>query len=68
MELEKAAKKRRIEVHPDKLAKLTGLGKEERARKETEAKEVGWAADTLLDPKARKKYDTQLSAWQRKKA
>lgn len=66
-EMEKAAKKRRIEVHPDKLAKLTGLSPEERVLKEAEAeaKEVGCAADVLSVAESRQEYDRELLKWER---
>lgn len=63
-EMEKAAKRRRIEVHPDKLSKLTGLSPEERVRKEAEAKEVGCAADVLSVAESRQQYDKELLKWE----
>ena len=63
-DVEKAAKKRRIDVHPDKLAKLTNLSPEERAKKEAEAKDVGCAADILSNAESRRKYDRQLREWE----
>lgn len=67
-ELEKAAKKRRIEVHPDKLAKLIGLSPEEITSKEAEAREVGCAADVLSAAESRHRYDKQLREWERAQA
>ena len=62
--LEKAAKKRRIEIHPDRFARLTNLTYEERTKKEAEAKEVGRAADILSNADSRRKYDRQLHEWE----
>ncbi|KAL8707973.1 MAG: hypothetical protein Q9225_007672 [Loekoesia sp. 1 TL-2023] len=54
-----AARKRRVEVHPDKLKK-SGMTDEELRKIDQTAKQVGWAADILLDPAKRAKYDMEL--------
>lgn len=51
-----AARKRRIEVHPDRR-KLPGMLPSEISRIDKEAQEVGLAADTLCDEVSREKYD-----------
>ncbi|KAL8691205.1 MAG: hypothetical protein Q9218_003518 [Villophora microphyllina] len=54
----KAAKKKRIEVHPDRLKK-EDTTPEELYRIDEQAKFVGFAADTLLDPAKRERYDNE---------
>lgn len=54
-----AARKRRIEVHPDRR-KLPGMSPLEISRIDNEAQEVGLAADTLCDEVSREKYDRAL--------
>lgn len=51
-----AARKRRIEVHPDRR-KLPEMLPSEMSQIDKEAQEVGLAADTLCDEVSRKKYD-----------
>ncbi|KAL8684709.1 MAG: hypothetical protein Q9218_008175 [Villophora microphyllina] len=55
-EIEKAAKKKRIEVHPDKLKK-DGMTAQELRMIDERTKLVGGAADTLLDEALRRVYD-----------
>ncbi|KAI4136958.1 MAG: hypothetical protein L6R39_007537 [Caloplaca ligustica] len=57
-EIAQAARKRRIEVHPDKLKK-PGMTDVELRKVDETAMEVGFAADILLDPKKRAKYDRE---------
>lgn len=56
-----AARKRRIEVHPDRKRKLPGMSPSDVSRINMEAQEVGLAADTLCDEASRAKYDRDLS-------
>ncbi|KAI4188804.1 MAG: hypothetical protein LQ348_003883 [Seirophora lacunosa] len=58
-EVVQAARRRRIEVHPDKVKK-PGMTDEELRRIDEIAKEVGQAADILSDPIKRAKYDREL--------
>lgn len=58
-EIVHAARKRRIEVHPDRR-KLPGMSPSELSRIDNEAQEVGLAADTLCDEVSREKYDKAL--------
>ncbi|KAL8664625.1 MAG: hypothetical protein Q9202_002895 [Teloschistes flavicans] len=57
-EIEKAAKRKRIEVHPDRLIK-EGMTPQELQAIDERAKMVGGAADTLLDPSKRRRYDAE---------
>jgi len=50
------ARKRRIETHPDKL-KRVGMSKEEEEVIDEQSKLVGYAADIVVDPDKRRKYD-----------
>lgn len=59
-DIEKAAKKRRIDCHPDKLKRMDMSNPELQAIDDW-AKEVGGAAEVLLDPRKRVRYD-----WQRR--
>ncbi|KAI4103628.1 MAG: hypothetical protein LQ339_004157 [Xanthoria mediterranea] len=59
-EIEKAAKKKRIDCHPDKLKRKEMSELELRAIDDW-AKEVGGAAEVLLDPSKRAQYDRQRS-------
>lgn len=56
----RAARKRRIEVHPDRR-KISEMTPSELGRIDSVAQEVGLAADTLCDEQSRKKYDRALS-------
>lgn len=58
-EIVHAARKRRIEVHPDRR-KLPGMSPSDVSRINMEAQEVGLAADTLCDEASREKYDRAL--------
>lgn len=61
-----AAKRRRIETHPDSFKRRGGeLAQEEVDRLEEEAKKVGWAADILSDVILRENYDARLHAWEK---
>ncbi|KAL8634440.1 MAG: hypothetical protein Q9228_007965, partial [Teloschistes exilis] len=60
-EIEKAAKKKRIEVHPDRLIK-EGMTPQELQAIDEQAKMVGGAADTLSDPSKRRRYDAERSS------
>ena len=57
-----AAKKRRIEVHPDNVKRHGGgkMTEEDMESMEDEAKRVGWAADILCDEGLREKYEGKL--------
>ena len=59
-EIEKAAKKRRIKTHPDRLERRDGLTEEEKEHIREEAKQVGWAADILTDPITKASYDREV--------
>ena len=61
-EIIKAAKKRRIETHPDKYAGQN-LTREELDAITTRAQRVGRAADVLCDANARREYDQELALW-----
>lgn len=67
-EMEKVAKKRRVEVHPDKLARTGKVSPEDYARRLAEAKEVGYAADILSNAELRAKYDRQLCSAKNRQA
>ena len=56
-EIAKAAKKRRIEIHPDRLERQKGLSLEEKETIREKAKQVGFAADILSDVKRKQMYD-----------
>lgn len=58
-EIVHAARRRRIEVHPDRR-KLPGMSPSDVSRINMEAQEVGLAADTLCDEASREKYDKAL--------
>lgn len=60
-EIKSAAKRRRVEVHPDKLKK-SGMSDSERAKIDAAAAEVGQAADVLSNPEQKLEYDRQLYA------
>lgn len=60
-EIKSAAKRRRVEVHPDKLKK-PGMSDSERAKIDAAAAEVGQAADVLSNPEHKLEYDRQLYA------
>jgi len=64
-ELVKAARKKRVETHPDKFSGRNISPAEVDAIIET-SKTVGHAADILCDPAARAKYDGEVAAWKQK--
>jgi len=64
-ELKKAARKKRVETHPDKFSGRNISPAEVDAIIET-SKTVGHAADILCDPAARLKYDGEVVAWKQR--
>lgn len=60
-----AARKRRIEVHPDRL-KRPGMTQSEVKEIDERAKDVGYAADVLLDAAKRSKYDREMGGIRRR--
>ncbi len=60
--VERAAKQKRIECHPYRLKRRDGLSRDEFARIDKRAEEVGCAADILTNPALRSKYDRQVAA------
>ena len=60
-EIKSAAKRRRVEVHPDKLKK-EGMSESERAKIDEAAAKVGQAADVLQNPEQKREYDCKLYA------
>jgi len=64
-ELVKAARKKRVETHPDKFSGRNISPAEVDAIIET-SKTVGHAADILCDPAARAKYDGEVAARKQK--
>lgn len=61
-DIKRVVKKRRIETHPDKRKRQV-LSQEEEDKIDEESKLVGWAADIMLDPEKRQKYDEEREAW-----
>ena len=61
-EIERAARKMRINCHPDKL-KRKGTTPEEDSQIDEHAKTVGWAADILCNKVSKEKYDGQWNAF-----
>jgi len=59
VEIRKAAKKMRVQVHPQRLI-TPETSKEERKKIDQRAIEVGEAAETLLDRFSRQRYDQEL--------
>ena len=59
-DIAKAARKRRIETHPDRLERQNGLSLEEKEVIREKAKQVGFAADILTDVERKQKYDLDL--------
>lgn len=57
-EIAQAAKKRRIEVHPDRVRKL-GMTERELEEIDEIAKDVGYAADVLQDAEKKRRYDRE---------
>jgi len=64
-ELVKAARKKRVETHPDKFSGRNISPAEVDAIIER-SKTVGHAADILCDPVERAQYDSEVAAWKRK--
>lgn len=62
-EIEKAARQKRIETHPDRLKRKPGLSPQELEAIDTNAKNVGFAADVLGDPALRRQYDLVYYQW-----
>ena len=60
-EIKSAAKRRRVEVHPDKLKK-PGMSTSELAKIDDAAAKVGQAADVLQNPKQKLEYDRKMNA------
>ena len=60
-QIRSAAKRRRVEVHPDRL-KRPGMSESEMNEIDKMAARVGEASDVLLNPEQRLKYDSQLYA------
>ncbi|KAF6219842.1 hypothetical protein HO133_003667 [Letharia lupina] len=60
-EIKSAAKRRRVEVHPDKLKK-EGMSDSERVKIDAAAAMVGHAADVLQNPEQKLRYDVKLYA------
>ena len=58
-QIKSAAKRRRIEVHPDRLKK-PGMSESEVAKIDKEAAEVGQAAEVLSNPTLRQEYDRSV--------
>ena len=61
-EIKSAAKRRRVEVHPDRLKK-EGMDDSERAKIDAAAAEVGQAAEVLQSAEQKLKYDRQRNAY-----
>lgn len=61
-EILRAAKKRRVETHPDRLKRKSGLMEQQKAKIDQEASKVGHAADILSDPESRFQYDQAVRA------
>ncbi|KAL9043071.1 MAG: hypothetical protein Q9214_003607 [Letrouitia sp. 1 TL-2023] len=63
-EIKLAAKRKRIEKHPDKLKQ--GKSQEECAKIDHEAAQVGMAADVLTKSTERAEYDEEIRKWKRR--
>ena len=61
----RAARRKRVETHPDKLKRSEGLSTADLLQIDVEAKQVGWAADILCNTESRRNYDHQLQNWRR---
>ena len=64
-EVLKAAKKKRIETHPDRFAGQA-LAPSEAEKMIEHSKNIGHAADILSDPDARSDYDREVARWKAK--
>lgn len=62
-EIKKASRQRRIEVHPDRLKQKAGLSPSELETIDTEAKNVGFAAEVLGNETLRRRYDRVHRLW-----
>ena len=62
-EIKLAAKRRRVEVHPDRLKKA-GMSESECGEIDAAAAKVGQAAEILLNPEQKEKYDRKWQAAQ----
>ena len=60
-QIRSAAKRRRVEVHPDKL-KRPGMSESEMDEIDAQAAWVGQASDVLLNPEQKLKYDSKYAA------
>ena len=60
-QIRSAAKRRRVEVHPDRLKRL-GMSESEMDEIDAAAARVGQASDVLLNPDQKLKYDSKLYA------
>ena len=60
-QIRSAAKRRRVEVHPDRL-KRPGMSESEMDEIDAAAARVGQASDVLLNPEQKLKYDSKLYA------
>lgn len=60
-EIKSAAKRRRVEFHPDKMKK-PGMSASELAKIDEAAAKVGQSADVLQNPKQKLEYDRKLKA------
>ena len=61
-EIREAAKKRRIESHPDRLKREPDLTEARLREIDDVAKDVAWAAEVLMDWRAKERYDKQYHA------
>ncbi len=59
-QIKRACKKKRIEVHPDKMKKR-GMTKDQLAQIDETAKKVGTAAEVLGNATTRREYDLERS-------
>lgn len=60
----RAVRKRRVEVHLDRLKRMPGLSKKELEGIDRVAKEVGEAAWVLGDVEERRRYDRKVAVWE----
>ena len=63
----KAARRRRIETHPDRLERRGDLSVQEKEMIREQAKRVGFAADILSDTRKRREYDEETRSATRRK-
>lgn len=62
-DIAKASRQRRIDVHPDRLKRQDGLSPDDLEAIDTEAKNVGFAAEVLGNEKTRRQYDRIYQLW-----